>query len=219
MKRDEKGFSGVDTLLFDGMLVLHKKFFSTEDEDYVNEVSAQPTSPSPTPATLPPQPQPQHIPSPPQAETDQPSPPLQPQPLQTAEISMTLLNQLMETCATLTKQVANLEKDKIDQSIEITKLKQRGRLEESQAKVYHMDLEHADKVLSMQETDKPEPAEIEEVIEVVTAAKLMTEVVTTTATTITTAPVPKASAPRRRRGVIIQNLEEAATASVIMQSE
>nr|GEU69305.1 hypothetical protein [Tanacetum cinerariifolium] len=34
-----------------------------------------------------------------------------------------------------------------------------GRLEESQAKVYHLDLEHADKVLSMQETNEVEPAE------------------------------------------------------------
>nr|GEV42446.1 hypothetical protein [Tanacetum cinerariifolium] len=115
-----------------------------------------------------------------------------------------------ETCATLTKQVANLEQDKVAQAIEITKLKQRvkrlekkrqfkslglkrlrkGRLEEYQAKVYHLDLEHADKVL-----------------------------ITTAATTITATPVPKASAPRRRRGVIIQDPEEAATASVIVQSE
>nr|GEW36300.1 hypothetical protein [Tanacetum cinerariifolium] len=85
-------------------------------------------------------------------------------------------------------------------------------------------MEHAQKVLSMQETDKAEPAELEEVIEVVTAAKLMTEVVTTTtatpitaATTVTATSVPKASAPRRRRGVSIQD-QEAATASKIVQS-
>nr|GEV35651.1 hypothetical protein [Tanacetum cinerariifolium] len=69
-----------------------------------------------------------------------------------------------------------------------------------------------------------DPAKVEEVIEVVTAAKLMTEVVTidaatAAATTITAALMPKASAPRRRRGVIIQDPEEAATASVSMQSE
>nr|GEY20336.1 hypothetical protein [Tanacetum cinerariifolium] len=144
-----------------------------------------------------------------------------------------------ETCAPLTKQVANLEQDKIAQAIEIIKLKQRvkrlekkrlfkslrlkrlkkGMLEESQAKVYHLDLEHADKVLSMQETDEEEPIEIEEVIKVVTAAKLKTEVVTTATTPITAAPVPKASAPRKRRGIIIQDPKEAATASVIVQSE
>nr|GEX20813.1 retrovirus-related Pol polyprotein from transposon TNT 1-94 [Tanacetum cinerariifolium] len=73
-----------------------------------------------------------------------------------------------------------------------------GRLEESQAKVYHLDLEPAEKVLAMQDTDEAEPAEVEEVIEVVTAAKFMTYVVITAATTITAAPVPKASAPRRK---------------------
>nr|GEU94413.1 hypothetical protein [Tanacetum cinerariifolium] len=69
----------------------------------------------------------------------------------------------------------------------------------------------------MQDTDEAESAEVEEVIEVVTAAKLMTEVVTTTATTITVAQVPKAGAPRRRRGVVIHDREETATALVIVQ--
>nr|GEW34366.1 hypothetical protein [Tanacetum cinerariifolium] len=73
------------------------------------------------------------------------------------------------------------------------------RLPESQAKVYHLDLEHAEKVHSMQDTNEAEPAKVKEVIKVVIAAKLMTEVVTTVATTITVAQVPKASAPRRRR--------------------
>nr|GEX20725.1 putative ribonuclease H-like domain-containing protein [Tanacetum cinerariifolium] len=241
-----------DTPLFDGMLVPQQAQDVedvADDDDTVNEVYAEPTPPLPTPATPP---------SPPQAETAQPSPLPQTQP---TKILMTLLNQLLETYATLTKQVANLEQDKFAQAIEITKLKQRvrrlekkrqvkssggkiieldadedvtleevdvevtmdanvqGRLEESQAKVYHLDLEHADKVLSMQETDEAEPAEVEEVIEVVVAAKLMTEVVTTAATTITADPVPKASAPRRRRDVIIQDPEEAATASVIVQSK
>nr|GEV59575.1 hypothetical protein [Tanacetum cinerariifolium] len=164
------------------------------------------------------------------------------------------------TCATLTKQVSNLEQYKIAQAIKITKLKQRirrlekkkkfktlglkrlrkggeiaeldvdkdvtlvdadvqGRFKESQAKVYHLDLEHAKKVISMQDTDEAEPAEVEEVIKVVTAAKLMTKVVTTTATTITIAQVPKASARRKRRYVVIQDPEETATASVIVHHE
>nr|GEU49907.1 hypothetical protein [Tanacetum cinerariifolium] len=95
-----------------------------------------------------------------------------------------------------------------------------GRLPESQAKIYHLDLEHAEKVLTMQDTDEVEPAKVEEVIEVVIAAKLMTKVVTVAAaTTIIVAQVPKASALRRRRGVIIQDPKEAATASVIMHSK
>nr|GEZ72245.1 ribonuclease H-like domain-containing protein [Tanacetum cinerariifolium]GEZ74173.1 ribonuclease H-like domain-containing protein [Tanacetum cinerariifolium] len=69
------------------------------------------------------------------------------------------------------------------------------------------------------DTDEAKTAEVEEVIEVDTAAKLMTEVVTTTATTITDAQVPKASAPRRRKGVVIHDPEETTTASVIVHSE
>nr|GEX56582.1 hypothetical protein [Tanacetum cinerariifolium] len=74
-----------------------------------------------------------------------------------------------------------------------------GRMAESQAKAYNLDLQHSEKVLSMQDTDESEPAKMEEVLEVVTAAKLMTEVVTTVAPITTAAQVPKASAPRRRR--------------------
>nr|GEW17981.1 hypothetical protein [Tanacetum cinerariifolium] len=69
------------------------------------------------------------------------------------------------------------------------------------------------------DTDEAEPAEVKEVIEVVNAAKLMTNVVTTAATTITAAQVLKLSALRRMRGVVIQDPEETATASVIVHSE
>nr|GEU49630.1 uncharacterized mitochondrial protein AtMg00810-like [Tanacetum cinerariifolium] len=93
-----------------------------------------------------------------------------------------------------------------------------GRLEESQAQVYHIDLEHVDKVLSMQD-DEREPAELKDVIGVVTVAKLMTEVVTVAATTtasiITTAP----SAAKRRKGVVIRDPEETATPSTIVHSK
>nr|GEW15061.1 hypothetical protein [Tanacetum cinerariifolium] len=58
-------------------------------------------------------------------------------------------------------------------------------LEEAQAKPYRMDLEHQEKVLSMQDVDDEEPAEVKEVLEVVKAAKLMTEVVTIAGATTT----------------------------------
>nr|GEV00056.1 hypothetical protein [Tanacetum cinerariifolium] len=90
-------------------------------------------------------------------------------------------------------------------------------LEEAQAKAYNLDLQHAEKVLSMQDVDKEEPAEVEEVLEVVKAAKLFTEVVTTVEPTTTAAQIPKASALRRRRGVVIQDPEETA-ASLIDES-
>nr|GEV74844.1 hypothetical protein [Tanacetum cinerariifolium] len=173
---------------------------AAEDEDDVNEVSAEPTIPLPTPATPPPPPQQEHItpppsltqehiPSPPQAQTFQPSPPQQ-QPSQTANISMTLLHTLLKTW-----EIAKLDADE-DVTLEKVNVEVtmdanvQGRLSESQAKVYHLDLKHAKKVLTMQDTDEAEPAEVEE-----------------------------ASVPRRKRGVIIQDPKEAATALVIMQSE
>nr|GEW38442.1 putative reverse transcriptase domain-containing protein [Tanacetum cinerariifolium] len=94
-----------------------------------------------------------------------------------------------------------------------------GRMAESQAKVYNLDLQHSKKVLSMKDTDEAEPAEVEEVLEVVTAAKLMTGVVTTTAPITTVAQVTKDSAPRKRRGVVIQDPEETAATSIIVHTE
>nr|GEW03047.1 putative ribonuclease H-like domain-containing protein [Tanacetum cinerariifolium] len=187
IRRVGKGFSGVDTSLFGGMLVPQQVYDDVADDVADVVTDAEPTLPSPTPATTPPHQQ-ELIPLPSQ----------------------------LETCANLTKKVGDLEQDKIAQAIDITKLKQRvrrlekkrklkasrgkiakldadkdvtleevvakvakdadvqGRLEESQAQVYHLDLEHAQKVLSMQD-DEAEPAELKEVIEVVTTAKLVKE--------------------------------------------
>nr|GEW46051.1 hypothetical protein [Tanacetum cinerariifolium] len=58
-----------------------------------------------------------------------------------------------------------------------------GRQSESQAQIYQIDLEHANKVLSMQD-DEVEPAELQEVVEIVTTAKLITAVVTAASTII-----------------------------------
>nr|GFA36850.1 hypothetical protein [Tanacetum cinerariifolium] len=93
------------------------------------------------------------------------------------------------------------------------------RMAESQAKVYHLDLQHSKKVLSMHDTDEAEPNEVEEVLKVVTATKLMTEVLTTAAPMTTAAQVPKASTPRKRRGIVIQDPEETAATLVIVHSE
>nr|GEX37028.1 hypothetical protein [Tanacetum cinerariifolium] len=90
--------------------------------------------------------------------------------------------------------------------------------------IYHIDLEHVDKILSMHD-DEPEPSELKEVIEVVTTAKLMTEVVNATATTITVAPVTTAtitaapSATRKRKEVAIRDPEETATPSTIVTED
>nr|GFB37276.1 hypothetical protein [Tanacetum cinerariifolium] len=65
-KRIGKGFSGVETPLFDNMLVqqqVHDNAKVQDDKD--DEVFAAPTPPLPTPVTTPPPPQQEHIPSPP----------------------------------------------------------------------------------------------------------------------------------------------------------
>nr|GEU92135.1 hypothetical protein [Tanacetum cinerariifolium] len=72
---------------------------------------------------------------------------------------------------------------KVGESVDI-----QGRQAESQAEIYKIYLDHANKVLSMQE-DESEPAKVQEVVDVVTTAKLITEVVTAAITTITAADV------------------------------
>nr|GEV13122.1 putative ribonuclease H-like domain-containing protein [Tanacetum cinerariifolium] len=233
-----KGFSGLDTPLFEGMLVPQQVYddvaannvvaddvandVADEATDVVAEDAAEPTPSLPTPATTPSSPSQQ-----------------QQQPSQPTTISMDLLNTLLETCTTLTRnvealermhpnrgEIAELDEDEdvtlekvaaeVEKHAKVTKkdANAQGRLEESQAQVYHIDLEHAEKVLSIQD-DETEPAKLKEVIEVVTTTKLMIEVVTATATTISAAP----SDARRRKGVIIRDPKEIATPSVIVHSE
>nr|GEZ04486.1 hypothetical protein [Tanacetum cinerariifolium] len=88
--------------------------------------------------------------------------------------------------------------------------------EEAQAKPYRMDLEHQEKVFSMQDADDEEPAEVKEVVEEAKAAKLMTKVVTTAGAT-TTAEATKVSVPRRKKGVVIQDHKET-TSTVVVHS-
>nr|GEY73971.1 hypothetical protein [Tanacetum cinerariifolium] len=79
-------------------------------------------------------------------------------------------------------------------------------LEEAQTKLYRIDLEHPEKVLSMHDANDEEPDEVEEVLEVVTATKLINEVVTTTGPT-TTAEATKVSVPRRSNVMKYQALK------------
>nr|GFC01795.1 hypothetical protein [Tanacetum cinerariifolium] len=60
------------------------------------------------------------------------------------------------------------------------------RQAESQAEIYKIDMDHTNKVLSIQE-DETEPAEVQEVVDVVTTTKLITEVVTADSETVTAA--------------------------------
>nr|GEU71277.1 hypothetical protein [Tanacetum cinerariifolium] len=83
------------------------------------------------------------------------------------------------------REVADAVKDvkdaMVDESVDIQE-----RQAESQAEIYKIDLDHANKVLSMQE-DETKPTEVQEVVDVATTAKLISEVVTAASETITAA--------------------------------
>nr|GEY05534.1 retrotransposon protein, putative, unclassified [Tanacetum cinerariifolium] len=265
MRRVGKGFSGVETPLFEGMLVARdfeeQGVAEEQVQDDVDNTAAQgyntavpgdaihePSIPSSTPPTLPPQ-QSQDLPS-----TSQ---------------------EALDACAAFARRVEHLEYDKVAQALEITKLKRRvkqlergnkvkvlklrrlkkvgtsqrikssddtniedtsnqGRMideldrDESvalmddegaekkakkaqvagddqvkgrQTEIYQIDMDHALKVLSMQE-DEPE---VQEVVDVVTTVKLITEVVTAAIV---------AASTRRRKGVVIRDPEEESTAII-----
>nr|GEV21048.1 hypothetical protein [Tanacetum cinerariifolium] len=253
MRRVGKGFSGVDTPFFEGMLVPQQAADDVDNvvvddvDDVVAEDATEPTPPSPTPTTTPPPSQElpstsQVAPTPPLSPISQSSsPPQQQQPSQPshdAAISMDLLNTLLKTCTTLTRKVKALEQDKVAQALEITKLKQWVRKLERKNKLKVFGLRRLKKVETTQkdvtledvaakdakvaedpDDDEAEPAELKEVIEVVTTAKLMTEVVTTAATTAASTITAAPSAARRRKGVVIRDPEETATPSTIVHSE
>nr|GFA95542.1 hypothetical protein [Tanacetum cinerariifolium] len=119
-------------------------------------VAVEPSIPSPTPPTPPPQPS-QDIPSTSQGrmivEMDQ-------------DDDVVLKDDKDED-----REVADVVKDvdeaKVDESAQ-----DQGRQAESQAKTHKIDMDHANKVLSMQE-DKTEPTKVQEVVDVVTTAKLI----------------------------------------------
>nr|GEV34760.1 hypothetical protein [Tanacetum cinerariifolium] len=76
-----------------------------------------------------------------------------------------------------------------------------AQVEGRQADIYHIDMDHATKVLSMQENE----LEIQEAVEVVTTAKLIIEVIDDVSETVIKFVVPST---RRRRGVVIRDPEK-----------
>nr|GEY19052.1 hypothetical protein [Tanacetum cinerariifolium] len=77
--------------------------------------------------------------------------------------------------------VKNAKEAKVDESAQ-----DQGRQAESQVEIYKIDMDHANKVLSMHE-DETMPAKVQEVVDVVTTTKLITEVVTAASETVTAA--------------------------------
>nr|GEV69861.1 ribonuclease H-like domain-containing protein [Tanacetum cinerariifolium] len=261
MRRVGKGFFGVETPLFESMLVEQQVDEEGDADENVEEVNAgdaakgdvsaahgevltaveEPSIPSPTPPTPPPQPS-QDIPSTSQRvrtsqrvktsdETVMGDVSNQERMIAKVDADADVVLKDVKDAADEAKEVA---KDaKVDENVDI-----QGRQAESQAKIYKIDLDHANKVLSMQE-DETEPVEVQEVVDVVTTAKIITEVViaasetvtaasaiiTTTeaqvpAATLTAAPARDVAAPsRRRKGVVIRDLQEESTTSIIIPAK
>nr|GEW93533.1 hypothetical protein [Tanacetum cinerariifolium] len=214
MKRVCTGFSREVTLLFDNMLV------QALEEVGILQADAQ-SIPIPTkPSTS--KPQKKHKPK------------RKHKPKNLSGKDSLKLKELMDFCTNLSNKVLDLESEVINikstYQARIEKLKKVERLEEEnkrrkitdidadvkinlekvQAEAYNLDLDYQEKVLSMLDVNDEEPANVEEVLEVVTTAKLITEVVTTAKddVTATCVEVPK---PRKRKGVIIQDPEKTTT--------
>nr|GEY59275.1 copia protein [Tanacetum cinerariifolium] len=197
MRRVGKRFSGVETPLFKGMMVEQEIKEEGDADEHVEEVTAggdahgedsaahgevptvtkEPSIPFPTPPSLPPQP-PQDIPSTSQVQQ---TPPQSPQERMIAEIDKDDDVVLMD----------DNEEDKKVQEAKINKSAQvQRRQAESQVEIYKIDIDHANKVLSMQE-DKTKPAEPQ-----------------VHAATLTAAPVRVAAAPSRRMKGVLKAKED-----------
>nr|GFA56143.1 hypothetical protein [Tanacetum cinerariifolium] len=168
-------------------------------------------------------------------------------PPQGAEFPTHLFQQVLDTCSALTRCVENLEHDIAAQKLEIIKLKARVKRLKRANKVKSSKLRHLKKVGTSQriessddmedvfnqwrmidDLDKDEgieldDSEVQEVVEVVTTAKLITEVVTAATSQVSAAsatifaaepsipvaaPTVVAAYKRKRKGVIIRDPEE-----------
>nr|GFC46138.1 hypothetical protein [Tanacetum cinerariifolium] len=118
-------------------------------------------------------------------------------PSQAADGTSILVQQVLDKYFALVHRVKGLESANTAQQLEILKLKARvkklerlnkvkGRQADTQAEIYNIDLDHTSKVLSMQEDSK-----VQEVVEVVNAAKLITDIVTAATTKVIPAAEPE----------------------------
>nr|GEU47846.1 hypothetical protein [Tanacetum cinerariifolium] len=166
MRRVGKGCSRVKTSLFEGMTVAQQvgkgaaevnvedvpaagvtdEGAASVNDDDVPAAIDEPSIPSPTPSTQLP-PTSQDIPS----------------TSQDAKISMDLLQNLLDTCTTLTKRVKNLEQDKIAQALDIIELKQRVKKLERRNKLKASKLRRLKKVGTAQRIETSDDTVMDDV--------------------------------------------------------
>nr|GFC29736.1 hypothetical protein [Tanacetum cinerariifolium] len=131
MRRVGKGFSRVDTSLFGGMLVAGVIEEENDAEEQVQDVAEDVATQGADIAVIGDAPQPQ---PPPHAQQ------------QAADFPMSLLQEAIDACATLSRRVEHLEYDKVAQALEITKLKKRVKKMEKANRVKVLKLRRLKKV-------------------------------------------------------------------------
>nr|GEV91480.1 putative reverse transcriptase domain-containing protein [Tanacetum cinerariifolium] len=202
MRRVEKGFSRVETPLFEGILVAEEPEEQGDageevqgndndaaqgDDTAVSEDDAHDQSiPSPAPPTPPPQP-PQYIPSTSQVAQD-----LEITKLKTRVKKLERANKgrMIDELDRDTG-VALMVDEGTEKKAEDAQVAGDEQVKGRQVEIYQIDMDHVAKVLSMQE-DKPE---VQEVVDVVTTAKLITEVVAAVSESVSAASATIAAVP------------------------
>nr|GEX37917.1 uncharacterized mitochondrial protein AtMg00810-like [Tanacetum cinerariifolium] len=230
MRRVGKGFSRVETPLFEGMLAVRQPVeegvaeAQVQVDDVVIAAVEENVAEDVTHDAIP-SPPPHDIPSPSQEPS---SPPQQPQSLpqalpQGAEFP-TQLQQVLNVCSALTKRVENLENDNAAQNLLIIKLKARVKRLEKANMVKSSKLRRLRKVGASKQVESfndMEDIEIysldldhsSKVLKVVTAAASQVSdasatILVASATIPAAAPTVVAAYTKRRKGVIIRDPEE-----------
>nr|GEW67508.1 uncharacterized mitochondrial protein AtMg00810-like [Tanacetum cinerariifolium] len=174
MRRVGKGCSGVETPLFEGMLVARVPEEQGDVEEQGNEEeqgNADTTAEEP--------------------ETAVPEDALRRlRKVRTSQRVDTSNDTLMEDVSNQGR-VIDRDEDAVNEADEVREYTADTQVEGRQADIYNIDMDHAAKVLSMQE----EELEVQEAVEVVTTAKLITEVVAAVSETVSAAVVIPSAVP------------------------
>nr|GEX25698.1 hypothetical protein [Tanacetum cinerariifolium] len=239
MRRVGKGFSGVETPLFESVLAVKDVAEEAEAQvpaqgDDVQEPATEevatdvvpptPTSPSPSSPVIP--------------SSDPHQPPCPPQP-QDAEGSFLLFQQLLDTCSALALRVEGLENDKAAQQLEIVKLKARVKKLEKINKgriIVDMDLDEGIELVADQEKDAEvegrhadKQAEIYN-IDLDHSLKVLSMQEDDTKVAAASTPIPAAKpktltvtatpavSTRRRKGVVIRDPEEELPSDTLVET-
>nr|GEW93810.1 ribonuclease H-like domain-containing protein [Tanacetum cinerariifolium] len=211
-----KGCSGVETPLFEGMIAareLENQGNAEEQRDEEEQGTDNATAEEPVTAV-------DDVQSPPLQQQSPPS--AQPQ---GAYFLMSLLQEALDAYVDLTRRVEHLEHDKriessddtliedvsnqgrefnrakdaVKETEEVRKYIADTQVEGKQADIYNIDMDHAAKVLSMQEDE----SEVQEAVEVVTTAKLIIEVIAAVSETVSVAAVIPSAVPETISDVAI----------------